>query len=66
LASYRAELEAAQSGVTLYLQVGLVNCADVLWRVGRYQEIQPLLDRVGGNRSKTVDALITRLQAKMV
>jgi tetratricopeptide (TPR) repeat protein len=65
LASYRAELEAAQSGVTLYLQVGLVNCADVLWRVGRYQEIQPLLDRVGGNRSKTVDALITRLQAKM-
>jgi tetratricopeptide (TPR) repeat protein len=66
LKSYRAEMEAAaQSGVTLNAQVGLVNCADMLWRLGRYQEANDLLDRVGANRSKTVDALITRLQAKM-
>jgi tetratricopeptide (TPR) repeat protein len=66
LKSYRAELEAAaQSGVTLYAQFGLVNCADVLWRLGRYQEVQPLLDRVGANRSKGVDTLIARLQAEM-
>jgi tetratricopeptide (TPR) repeat protein len=66
LKSYRAQLTAAtQSGVTLNAQVGLVNCADVLWRLGRYGEVQPLLDRVGASRSKGVDALIARLQAEM-
>ncbi len=65
LASYRAQLQAAtQSGVTLNAQVGLVNCADVLWRLGRYREVQPLLDQVGPNRSQAVDALIVRLQAE--
>ncbi|MGA2118886.1 MAG: protein kinase [Bryobacteraceae bacterium] len=66
LKSYGAEVQAAaQSGVTVYEQVGLVDCADVLWRLGQYQGVQPLLNRVGANRSKTVDALIARLQAKM-
>jgi tetratricopeptide (TPR) repeat protein len=65
LKSYRAELDAAaQSGVTLYAQVAMVNCADVLWRLGRYREVQPLLDQVGPHRSKDVDALIARLQAE--
>ena len=65
LRSYRAELAAAaQSGVTLYAQFGLVNCADVLWRLGRYQEVQPLLDQVDADSYKGVDALIARLRAE--
>ncbi|MGA2146118.1 MAG: protein kinase [Bryobacteraceae bacterium] len=66
LKAYRAQLQAAtESGVTLYAQFGLVNCADLLWRLGRYQEVSPLLDQVGANRSKSVDARIARLQAGM-
>lgn len=66
LASYREEYDAAsRAGAAFNLQYSLMDLAGVLWRLGRYGEAEPLVERVAAQNPSSLAADVERLRAEM-